>query len=105
MRLISHMSRSSIYVMTGIPRGEVSMEIDGAELVRQIVRYNQVVVGSVNSNRTHFEKALGDIGKVNTHFGGFLDEMITHRFALEDYSEAFDLSLRDRIKTVIQLDA
>ena len=43
--LINYMSRSSIYVMTGIPRGELVAQVDAAQLVRQMVRYNQVVVG------------------------------------------------------------
>jgi glucose 1-dehydrogenase len=103
LRLIPHMSRSSIYVMTGIPRGEASMEIDAAELVRQIVRYNQVVVGSVNSNRTHFEKALGDIGEVNSRFGGLLDEMITHRFSLDECHKAFSLTDPRHIKTMVNV--
>jgi glucose 1-dehydrogenase len=103
LRLIPHMSRSSIYVMTGIPRGEVSMQIDGAELVRQIVRYNQVVVGSVNSNRTHFEKALGDIGEVNSRFGGLLHEMVTHRFSLDECHKAFALADPRHIKTVVDV--
>ena len=65
IELINYMSRSSIYVMTGIPREELLMQVDAAQLVRQIVRYNQVVVGSVNSNRSHFEMAIKDITEIN----------------------------------------
>lgn len=104
MRLIPHMSRSSIYVMTGIPRGEMRMQIDAAEVVRQIVRFNQVLVGSVNSNRTHFESALNDMSRIDIHYHGLLGRMITHRFALEDYAQAFDMSAQDRIKTVVEID-
>lgn len=104
LRLVPQMSRSSIYVMTGIPRGEVSMQLDAAELVRQVVRFNQVIVGSVNSNRTHFEKALSDLGEVNSRFDNLLNHMITHRFSLDNCHEAFSLSDPGHIKSVIEVD-
>lgn len=101
IELVPYMSRSSIYVMTGIPREELVIQVDAAQLVRQIVRYNQVIVGSVNSNRSHFEKALQDMGDVDSRFDGMLAEMITHRFRLEDYQQAFTLKDPKQIKTVI----
>ena len=104
VELIPHMSRSSIYVMTGIPRGDLNIQLDAAQLVRQVVRYNQVVVGSVNSNRSHFEMALKDIGEAESRFNGMLSEMITHRFRLEDYQQAFALSDPKHIKTVIEVE-
>ncbi len=104
LELINCMRRSSIYVMTGIPREELVMQLDAAQLVRQIVRYNQVVVGSVNSNRSHFEMALKDIPAINSRFGGMLEEMITHRFHLEDYQQIFSLSDPKHIKTVIEVE-
>ncbi|MBI4302742.1 MAG: alcohol dehydrogenase catalytic domain-containing protein [Chloroflexi bacterium] len=104
LRLIPFMSRSSIYVMTGIPRGELKIELDAAELVRQVVRYNQVIVGSVNSNRRHFEMALKDIGDINERLHGMLNEMITRRFRLEDCQKAFTLDDPKHIKTVIEVE-
>ena len=104
VRLIPYLSRGSICVMTGIPGGGFSIQIDAAELVRQIVRYNQVVVGSVNSNREHFALALEHIGEVNTRYGGLLGEMISHRFPLPDFARAFSLDDPRHIKTVIEVE-
>jgi len=104
IELVNYMSRSSIYVMTGIPHEELIMQVDAAQLVRQIVRYNQVVVGSVNSNRSHFEMALKDIPEINSRFGNMLEEMITQRFHLEDYQQVFALSDPKNIKTVIEVE-
>ena len=53
-------------------------------LVHQIVRYNQIVVSNVNSNRSHFEMAIKDIPEMNSRFGGIREEMITPRFRLEE---------------------
>ena len=104
IELINYMSRSSIYVMTGIPRKEMMLQVDGAQLVRQLVRYNQVIVGSVNSNRNHFQMALDDMGEVNVRFNGMLGEMITNRFQLEEYEQAFALDDSKHIKTVIEVE-
>ncbi|MEE8194513.1 MAG: alcohol dehydrogenase catalytic domain-containing protein [Dehalococcoidales bacterium] len=104
VELINYMSRSSIYVMTGIPRRELFMQLDAAQLVRQIVRSNQVVVGSVNSNRSHFEMALKDMPDIEARFKGMLAEMITHRFRLSDYQQAFAVADERHIKTVIEVE-
>jgi threonine dehydrogenase-like Zn-dependent dehydrogenase len=104
LQLINHMSRSSIYVMTGIPREGLMMQVDAAHIVRELVRKNQVIVGSVNSNRTHFEMALCDIGPINTRFDGMLQEMITHRHPLSDFQQAFSDPDPKHIKTVIDIE-
>jgi len=104
IELINYMSRSSIYVMTGIPREGDQIQVDAAQLVRQIVRYNQVIVGSVNSNRRHFEMALRNIPAINSRFGKMLEEMITHRYNLDNYQDAFALGDPKHIKTVIEVE-
>jgi threonine dehydrogenase-like Zn-dependent dehydrogenase len=104
IRLIPFMSRSSVYAMTGIPRGDLTIELDAAELVRRVVRYNQVIVGSVNSNRRHFEMALGHIGKVNESFHSMISEIVTRRLSLRDYQKAFTVDEPQHIKTVIEVE-
>ena len=105
VELVNYMSRSSIYVMTGIPRDELLIQLDAAQLVRQIVRNNQVIVGSVNSNRSHFEAALKDIPAINSRFGGLLEEMMTQRFKLGDHDRIFTATDPQHIKTVIEVEA
>ena len=103
IELVNHMARSSIYIMTGIPREELMIQVDAAQVMRQIVRNNQIIVGSVNSNRSHFEMALKDIPAINSRFGGMLEEMITHHFTLRDYELIFAPTDQNRIKTVIDI--
>lgn len=104
LELIRYMSRGSIYVMTGIPRGDVTIQVDAAELVRQLVRYNQVIVGSVNSNRRHFEMALRDMERIDSQFEHMPARMFTDRFKFEDYEKAFEVSGANHIKTVIEVE-
>jgi threonine dehydrogenase-like Zn-dependent dehydrogenase len=104
IRLIRFMSRSSIYTMTGIPSGDLELEVDAGLVVRRIVRYNQVIVGSVNSNRRHFEMALKDLGNINQQLDHVMDKMITRRVRLQDYQQAFDLSDKKQVKTVVEVE-
>jgi threonine dehydrogenase-like Zn-dependent dehydrogenase len=104
VELINYMSRSSIYVMTGIPREKLSIRLDAAQMVRQIVRNNHVIVGSVNSNRRHFEMAIQDIPDIGVTFGNMMDEMITHCFQFGDYKKAFSLEYKNHIKTIIEVE-
>lgn len=104
INVIPHMSRSSIYVMTGIPKGELRTTVDAHAILRQIVRYNQVIVGTVNSNRKHFEMAIKDIANINKRFKGILDTLITHRFKLNQYEQYFNLQDTNQLKIVVDID-
>jgi glucose 1-dehydrogenase len=104
LELIKYMARSSVYIMTGIPRQEALLQIDAAQLVRQIVRNNQVLAGSVNSNRSHFETAIDDLPKIDTAFKGILEKLVTERIKLQDYRQAFEPKSADHVKTVIQIE-
>ncbi len=103
-RAIPFVSRSGACVLTGIPHKEVrasldqkqgpttSLEpslIDSVMLMRQITRHNLAVVGSVNSNRAHFEQALQNMRKINKKFDQVLDGFFTQRFKLREYQKAF----------------
>jgi threonine dehydrogenase-like Zn-dependent dehydrogenase len=104
LELIKYMARGSVYIMTGIPRQETLMQIDAAQLVRQIVRNNQVLAGSINSNRSHFEMALQDIARINTGFNGILDNMLTGRIKIQDYPDIVAPKRPNQIKTVVEVE-
>jgi len=104
IELVNHMARSSIYIMTGIPQKEFKIQVDAAQIMRQIVHNNQVIVGSVNSNRSHFEMALKDMPVMRLQFGNILGEMITQRFKLQDYEGIFVPAGIQHIKTIIEID-
>ena len=104
INMIPYMSRSSIYVMTGIPKGELKATFDAHAILRQIVRHNQVIVGTVNSNKKHFEMAIKDIPKINRKSSKILDNLITHRFKLIQYREYFNVQDTNQLKIVVDVD-
>lgn len=98
------MSRNAIYLMTGVPRvSGQNEEFDADLLLRQIVRQNQVIIGSVNGNRTHFQKAVEMMEKIEKRYDNILSRAITHRFPLKEYQKAFDLKDQNQLKVVLEV--
>ena len=101
--IILYMSRSSIYVMTGIPREDMVLNIDAASIFRQMVRFNQVLVGSVNSNRRHFEAAVEAMPAIVGKYPELCKSIITDRFPIRDFEKAFGEKRPEHIKTVVEV--
>jgi threonine dehydrogenase-like Zn-dependent dehydrogenase len=100
--LLSVLGINGIYVLTGIPGGDRPINIEGAALMRQLVLKNQVMVGSVNASRKHFQTAVEDLGKARKTWNHTIDRIITHRFPCTEYAEALSLRSPDEIKTVLE---
>ena len=98
------MSRNAIYLMTGVPRvSGRNEEFDADLLLRQIVRQNQVIIGSVNGNREHFKKAVAMVQEIEARYNHILSRAISHRFPLKDFSKAFDLKDPNQLKIVLDV--
>ncbi len=100
--LIELMKRNAIYVFLGIPKGveELCFNIKG--MVHKIVRENLVIMGSVNSQREHFELAVKHIEEIQKKYNGILEKIITDRHSLEDYKQAFEKDHEMQIKAIIE---
>lgn len=100
-QLIDALGVNGIYVMTGIPYGNRPVCITGAEMMKQIVLMNQVILGSVNASTTHYAQAIDDLQKAKAKWGSLVDELITARLPFYQFREALDLRSEDDIKTVL----
>lgn len=67
--LIDALGVNGIYVMTGIPHGDRPVCILGAELIKQMVLKNQIILGSVNAGIQHFELAIEDLQRAKQRWG------------------------------------
>jgi hypothetical protein len=65
-------------VLTGIPGGDRPLDIDGAELIRELVLKNQLMVGSVNAARDHYQMAVDDIAYAALLWGDHVTKLITN---------------------------
>jgi threonine dehydrogenase-like Zn-dependent dehydrogenase len=100
--LLDALDRNGVYVLTGIPGGDRPLEIPGAEIIRRLVLDNQVMVGSVNAARGHFQMAVDDLSAGYRRWGEHLEGLITHRYATQDYAKALYDHPADAIKIVIE---
>jgi threonine dehydrogenase-like Zn-dependent dehydrogenase len=89
-----------IVCLTGISSPGHRLPVDAGRLNRDIVLENDVVIGSVNANLSHYAAAAGALAKADA---GWLNRLITRRVPLERAEEAFTAGPAD-VKVVITLD-
>ncbi|MFQ5925726.1 MAG: glucose 1-dehydrogenase, partial [Dehalococcoidia bacterium] len=104
LNLIPTLARNGVYILAGIPRGEGEVRVDGNLILRQIVRSNHLIIGSLNSNREHFVAALHDMAKLRDSYSSVLDKVITHRYSLLDYQEAFKSKGTSELKVIFDME-
>lgn len=100
--LLDALGLNGIYVLTGIPGGDRPLQISGAELVRQLVLDNQVMVGSVNAARGHFQMAADDLAKAHLRWGAQIASLITQRYSSDQFAELMYDHKPDAIKEVVE---
>ena len=92
---------NGIVCLTGVSSGGRDLSLDIGMLNRRMVLENDVVFGSVNANRRHYEagaKALADADH------DWLARLITRRVPLSSWKDAYTRQPND-VKVVLELDA
>jgi glucose 1-dehydrogenase len=77
---------NGIVCLTGVSSGGRDIHVDAGTLNRRLVLENDVVFGSVNANRRHYEagaQALADADK------GWLGRLVTRRVPLSSWQDAY----------------
>ena len=96
---IAHNSRTGVVCLTGLSSGSRSVDVDAAALNRRLVLENDVVFGSVNANRRHYEGAVAALADADREW---LDRLITRRVAFRDWADALARK-PDDVKVVIDV--
>lgn len=99
--LIDALGINGIYVMTGIPGEGKPVCIPGGDTMTQIVLKNQIILGSVNASKAHFESGIKDLEEAKNRWGSLIDTLITARVNYTDFSKALKMQGQEDIKTVI----
>lgn len=100
--LLDALGVNGMYVLTGIPGGDRPLQISGAELIRQLVLDNQVMLGSVNAARGHFQMAADDLAKAHLRWGTLIASLITQRYSKDQFAELMHDHKPDAIKEVVE---
>ena len=100
--LLDALAYNGVYVLTGIPGGNRPLQVDGAELMRRLVLFNQIMAGSVNAAHGHFQMAANDLLQAGILWRGHAEKLITHRYRIEEFQKVFASHPPDEIKAVIE---
>lgn len=90
-----------ILCLTGVSSGGRRVDIDVGLLNRALVLENNVVFGTVNANRRHYEAAARALAAADR---GWLERLITRRVPLARWPEAFERRADD-VKVVVEFAA
>lgn len=93
-------NRNGVICYIGIYKEAKEIENVG-EIFTEMVLGNKTHFGSVNSNKSHFEIGLKHMKEIKTRFGNILEKLITRRYPVEDFKEAYTKSKED-IKPVVE---
>jgi glucose 1-dehydrogenase len=100
--LLDALAQNGVYVLTGIPGGDRPLELQGAELIRRLVLQNQVMLGSVNASRDHYQMAVDDLTLAHGLWGEHVAQLITNRHPFTDFDTALHQHGADEIKAVVE---
>lgn len=88
---------NGIVCLTGVSSGGRTIPVDTGALSRDLVLENNVVFGSVNANRRHYEQAASALARADS---SWLDGLITRRVPLANWTTALEPAPLD-VKTVL----
>ena len=98
------LGRNGVLVLTGISGGGGKIEVPGNQIMTGLVLGNKVVVGTVNSNRSHFERGVHSMVLAQAWYPGWSERLLTHPVrGLENYVDMMQLLTED--KSVIKVFA
>jgi threonine dehydrogenase-like Zn-dependent dehydrogenase len=96
---MKYVGTGGVVCLTGVSTGGRTIDVDEGTLNRLMVLQNEVVVGSVNANRRHYQAAADSLAKADP---AWLGKLITRRVPLESWHQALDRS-PDDVKVVIEV--
>ncbi|MBA3457175.1 MAG: glucose 1-dehydrogenase [Deltaproteobacteria bacterium] len=89
---------NGIVCLTGVSAPGKKMPVDTGALNRELVLENNVVFGSVNANRAHYDQGALALRRADPRW---LDRLITRRVPLADWATALE-HRPDDVKTVLR---
>jgi glucose 1-dehydrogenase len=99
--LMEHLAPNGILCLTGLSSGDRSIGVDASGLNRELVLSNDVIVGSVNANRRHYQQASDALASADRDW---LARLVTRRVPPDRYQEALERR-PDDVKVTIDFSA
>ena len=99
--LLPALGDNGIMVLLGVPGKKMSVEVDATAIVREMVLANQVVFGTVNSNASHFRRALDYLREILDRYPREIRQFVSHRHPWRDFEVVFGERGKGVIKDVL----
>jgi glucose 1-dehydrogenase len=99
LEVIQRSAAAGIVCLTGVSASGRTLEVDIGATNRSIVLENDVIFGSVNANRTHYEAAAQALSAADPRW---LGRLLNRRVPLERWTEALERR-PDDVKVVVDL--
>lgn len=96
---MEHLAPGGVVCLTGLSPAGGTLSVDAGSINRDLVLRNNVVLGSVNANRRHYQAGADALAAADR---SWLERLITRRVPLESYEEALE-SEPDDVKVVIEI--
>jgi glucose 1-dehydrogenase len=97
--VITHSATDGVVCLAGISPVGATVPVDIGAINRMAVLQNDVVFGTVNANRRHYEAGAAALAAADQ---SWLSRLITRRVALDDFTDAFDRR-PDDVKVVLDI--
>lgn len=88
---------NGVVCLTGVSSGGACVSVDAGALNRELVLENNVVFGSVNANRRHYEQGARALAEAERQW---LARLLTRRVPIDDFAAAFSRQPND-VKTTL----
>jgi threonine dehydrogenase-like Zn-dependent dehydrogenase len=101
------LGNNGVLVLTGISGGDRTVEVPGDRILLGFVLGNKVAVGTVNANRTYFERGVQDMALAEAQYPGWLKRLLTHPVkGLANYAEMMRLLTEEKaaIKVFVEVN-
>jgi glucose 1-dehydrogenase len=98
---IRNTAANGVVCLAGVSSGGHKLRFDIGDLNREMVLENDLVFGSVNANRRHYDSAAEALAKADKNW---LARLITRRVPLDSWREAFERQ-PDDVKVVLDFAA
>jgi threonine dehydrogenase-like Zn-dependent dehydrogenase len=101
------LGKNGVLVLTGISGGDRTVEVPGDHIMLGFVLGNKVAVGSVNANRTYFERGVQDMALSEAQYPGWLGRLLTHPVhGLDSYEEMIRLLTEEKgaVKVFVEVN-
>jgi glucose 1-dehydrogenase len=99
--LLEALGENGAAVFIGIPEPHTSFTVSGGYLMHHLVMKNQLLLGSVNAAKKHWESAICDLQRIHEKWEKALTALISSRLPYPSFLEAVCEDPKDEIKMVL----